>query len=603
MNGSHPRSSETDHPRIDGYAPLRDYACLGDGRTVALVARDGSIDWWPQPQLDSSPIIASLLDPNGGGRVTLAPDEPFTVERGYVPNTNVLCSEYATASGTVRVTEALNVGTAGPLPWAELARRVDGLAGRVTMRWAFEAGDRFGSAAGWTEMAPSGPVVHIGDQMIGIRTHNAGDPVLTPRGVHSTFEIAAGELSVLGFVATDDEPLFLPSPNEIDGRLERTQAVWTTWAEQLSWDGDDRDVVLRSALALKLLIHSQWGSIAAAATTSLPERLGGAKNWDYRFAWVRDLSYSVDALMRCRLHEEVHHAVSWMLNAIRRNGPGMRIFYTLSGDTADAVVECDAPGYRGSRPVRAGNRAAGQLQLGTYGDLFETLWTYVSHGHALGTSVGRLLADLADACCDRWQLPDSGIWELPELRHYTMSKIGCWIALDRAVRLCGAGQIPDAHVGRWSQERDTIRTWVNDNCWSPSKRSYTLCAGSDDLDAAVLLAARGFDRGDRLAATVDAIRRELAPSSDSPLLYRYTGMEQEEGAFLACSYWMVEALVHLGRPAEGRELFRELLDWSTDVGLLTEQATPDGTLLGNLPQALTHLALINAASVLRDAHA
>jgi GH15 family glucan-1,4-alpha-glucosidase len=585
--------------RIDGFAALADYACLGDGRTVALVARDGGIDWWPQPRLADPPLVSALLDPENGGRLTLAPVDAYTVRRRYLPGTNVLATEYATASGSVRVTDALNTGEAGRLPWCELVRRVDGLTGTVEMSWSFEPSDRFGVAMGWSEISPLGPVVHLGDQLVGIRLDAAGDPELTLRGIGARFDAVAGRRTIVAFVASDDEPLFMPAPSDIDIRLDRTIDRWESWCRQFHWDGDHRELVLRSALALKLITDSDSGAIAAAATTSLPERLGGDKNYDYRYAWIRDLSFSVDALLACGLHEEVHHAMSWLLATIRRNEPGLKPFYSLAGDLDMTRMELPLAGYRGSRPVVSGNAAVDQCQLGMYGDLFHTLWQCFQGGHALGAAAGQLVAQLADACCDDWRRDDAGIWEVPEERAYTVSKIGCWVALDRACALADAGEVPAWHLPRWEAERDAIRAWVEEHCWSRELRSYTMAAGSSDLDASVLLMARmGFDRGDRLASTVEAIRRDLAPGPGSSLLYRYTGMQAEEGAFLACSFWLVEAEAHLGHDQAARTLFQDAASWSTDVGLFTEQADPDGSLLGNLPQALTHLSLINAAALL-----
>lgn len=589
----------SDGRRVHGYAPLRDYACIGDGRTVALVARDGSVDWWPLPRLDSPPAVAAILDPEHGGHLTLAPDQPYTVERAYMPDTNVLVTTYTTDRGQVRVTDAMNVGAAGLLPWAELVRRIEGIDGKVPMTWSIESGNRFGTASAWTQFEGGGPVVHLDDEMIGVRLLDAGKPELTLRGAHGRFQTEPGSRSVVAFVATADEPLFLPEAEDADDRLDRTIESWKSWTGEFKWDDDRRAVALRSALALKLLINSPNGAITAAATTSLPERIGGPKNWDYRYAWIRDLSFTVDALMRAKLNEEAHQAVSWLLHAIKLNGTDLKVFYSLDGETGTSTTELPVPGYRQSQPVRAGNGAAGQTQLGTYGYLFDTMWTYLQRGHTLGTSTARLLTDLADNCCDEWHKQDSGIWELSEKRHYTMSKIGCWSALDCAVRLAEFGQLPRGHQDRWSRERDAIRDWIDDHCWSQTKRSYTLAAGTDDLDASVVLAARiGFDRGERLAGTIDAVRSELGAGPDSPLIYRYTGMQQEEGAFLACSFWLIEALVYLGRRDEAAALFEQMLPWSTDVGLFTEQADPDGTLLGNLPQALSHLAVIMAAAAL-----
>jgi GH15 family glucan-1,4-alpha-glucosidase len=254
----------------------------------------------------------------------------------------------------------------------------------------------------------------------------------------------------------------------------------------------------------------------------------------------------------------------------------------------------DIPGYQGSRPVRSGNSAAGQTQLGTYGDFFDTIYRYVAEGHLLDPDTGQLLASLADRCCDRWHNRDSGMWELGQLEHYTISKIGCWVALDRAVRLVEAGQIPHRGAERWATESHLIRDWVEAHCWSEAKHAYTFYAGTDDLDAAVLLAGRtGFEQEKRLASTIDAVADELGRG---PLLYRYTGMEAEEGAFVACTFWMVEALVYTGQLERARRLMDEGVALVNDVGLLSEQIDPEtGAFLGNTPQGLSHLALINAA--------
>ena len=371
-------------------------------------------------------------------------------------------------------------------------------------------------------------------------------------------------------------------------------ASWQDWAQQVTYDGPWRSAVLRSALALKLLLHSSTGAIAAAPTTSLPERVGGDKNWDYRYMWVRDSSFTLDALISLGLQEEVQAAVSWLIAALERTAPQLRVFYKLDGQVPDEQHELDLPGYRGSRPVRSGNAAADQIQLGTFGDLFDTVWRYVEHGHVIDPHTGRLLADLADRCCDLWRSEDSGIWELPDDQHYTVSKMGCWAALDRAVKLSDAGMVPTGHPHRWVAERAAVRAWVDEHCWSASKRSYTFYAGTDDLDAATLLAGRsGFDRGERLAGTVAAVRDELGAG---PYLYRYTGMDKEEGAFLACSFWLADALAVLGRPQEAREVIDGTLGAANDVGLLAEMVDPaTGDLLGNFPQGLSHLALVNAA--------
>jgi GH15 family glucan-1,4-alpha-glucosidase len=275
----------------------------------------------------------------------------------------------------------------------------------------------------------------------------------------------------------------------------------------------------------------------------------------------------------------------------------LKVFYSLDGSVPDSEETLAAAGYRDSRPVRSGNGAASQTQLGTFGDLFDSVWRYVEAGHVLDPPTGRLLADLADRCCDMWPTQDAGIWELHVNRHYTVSKMGCWVALDRVMRLHVGGHVPGTHAFRWERERDMIRQWIHRHCWSAEKQSYTFYAGTDELDAAMLLAGQnGFDRGPRLAGTVAAIRRELACG---PLVYRYTGMADEEGAFLACSFWLVSALAALGRDAEAAEQMSASVALANDLGVLAEQMDPeDRSMLGNVPQALSHLALVNAAHAL-----
>jgi GH15 family glucan-1,4-alpha-glucosidase len=308
----------------------------------------------------------------------------------------------------------------------------------------------------------------------------------------------------------------------------------------------------------------------------------------------------VDAFLRLGLHDEVHAALTFLLRCVRSTTPGLKVFYTLDGAVPGTEATLNAPGYRDSRPVRSGNGAAAQTQLGTFGDLFAAVWRYVEAGHLLDPPTGRLLADLADRCCDLWRTPDAGIWELHDDRHYTASKIGCWVALDRALRLYEARQLAAEHPHRWAGERDAIRDWVHRHCWSRTKKSYTFYAGTDDLDAAVLLAAQnGFDHGPRMADTISAVRRELG---DGPLVHRYTGMQKDEGAFLACSFWLATALAKTGRRDEAVAQMDASVALANDVGILAEEMDPAGrAMLGNLPQGLSHLALINAAHALLPA--
>jgi GH15 family glucan-1,4-alpha-glucosidase len=312
---------------------------------------------------------------------------------------------------------------------------------------------------------------------------------------------------------------------------------------------------------------------------------------------VRDTSFTADAFLELRMHEEMQSVVNWLLGTVRRSGPELHVFYRLDGTLPRSEHELRAPGYRGSRPVRSGNGAATQSQLGNFGDLFDTVLRYVEQGHLLDPDTGRLLADLADRCCDVWATEDAGIWELHTDRHYTISKMGCWVALDRATRLAEMGEIPTGHADRWAREAAEVHRWVDEHCWSQTKGSYVMYAGTDDLDAATLLAGRtAFDRGERLAGTVRAVRAELGRG---PLLYRYTGMDREEGCFLACTFWLVTALASLGQVEEASRLMDEAVGLANDVGLLAEEMDPDtGDMLGNVPQALSHLALVNAAAAI-----
>lgn len=586
--------------RKDGYVDLRSYAAIGDGRTVALIAHDGSIDWYPTPDLDSAPPFARLLDADDGGALELCPREPFTTQREYVAGTNVLATTYTTASGTARVTDSLNTGVAGRLPWGELARRIDGLSGHVPMRWAIRPGNCFQTASPWVESSDHGAILRINGTALGVRGINEGEVSIEGQAISGEFTTGPGSRHLVGVVSTHDEPLPLPDPQSVDAGVDRTIANWQTWSREFSYDGPYADEVLRSALALKLLIYSPSGSIAAAATTSLPESRAGGKNWDYRYTWLRDTAYTLHALVRTGVREEVHAAVSWMLKNLRTQGRDMQVFTRLNGDTPQGTRTPDLPGWRGIGPVVDGNPAAGQLQLGVFGDLFDIVRLYVEAGHVLDPTTSRQLADIADQACDTWQQRDAGIWELPEERHYTTSKLGCWHALDSAVKLSEAGQL-QRPAERWRAERDRIRDWVEENCWSEDRQSYVWYPGSEELDASILLhAISGYERGPRMSSTIDALRDELGAG---PLLYRYSGMQEEESTFVACAYWMVAALAQVGRTDEARSQMEELLPLANDVGLLAEMIDGDERheFMGNLPQGLSHLALITAALSLADA--
>ncbi|MEX1357299.1 MAG: glycoside hydrolase family 15 protein, partial [Gaiellaceae bacterium] len=498
--------------RTDGYAPIRDYAVLGDGRTCALVARDGAVDWLCLPNLDSPSTFGALLDARRGGSFTLAPEGTFESERRYLPETNVLETTFRTSEGAVRVTDALTLPGQGMEPLRELVRRVEGLAGNVRMRWRAEPRFQYGRR----EPRVSRPA---GRWLF----ESAGEAVAVSAwgGDGETLELREGDRALLALTAARGEPLVLPAREDVERRLDGTIAFWRRWADRCEYEGPWAGAVLRSALALKLLVFAQSGAIAAAPTASLPESIGGVRNWDYRFSWIRDSSFVTDALLQLGYHEEAESFLWWVLHASQRTHPELKVLYRLNGDVHVPERELDLEGYRGSRPVHVGNAAAGQLQLGIYGSLLESVALYVAEGHRLDRDTAKRMSQEADFVCENWRRPDSGIWEVrSEPVHFTHSKLMCWVALDRALTLAGE-QLPAAHVPRWREEARAIEAFLDERCWSEERRSYVRFAGSDELDAALLMSAFvGCHDDERARSTVDAVRRELA---DGPYVRRYVG--------------------------------------------------------------------------------
>jgi GH15 family glucan-1,4-alpha-glucosidase len=350
-------------------------------------------------------------------------------------------------------------------------------------------------------------------------------------------------------------------------------------------------------------VYAPNGAIVAAPTTSLPERIGGDKNYDYRYMWVRDSAFTIDAMLLLGLPEQVHESFCCLLHAVQSTAPDLMPFYTVEGRKPQRCDELPLRGYRDSRPVRYGNSARSQLQLGSWGDLLETADLYIEHGNAFDDATADLLTGCVDRVCTLWQDEDSGIWELDDHHHYTVSKLGVWMALDRAVRLVEMGQLPGTHAERWREERRRVQQFVEEQCWSEELGAYAEFAGADSLDAAVLRGARmkwiDVSR-ERFARTLDAVREQL--DAGGGLLYRTSREAGNEGAFLTCSFWAVDACARLGRVDEASELFEQLLGYANDVGLFAEEVDPSShELLGNFPQGLSHLALINAAGAIQAA--
>ena len=592
--------------RIGGYAPIEDYAVIGDGRTAALVARDGSIDWLCLPNFDSPSVCAEILDAGRGGVFELRPTIPFETSRRYLPQTNVLETHFTTDRGSVRVVDALTLPNDRLDPMRELVRSVEGVSGAVPMRWRFAPRFNYGSETPRCEWRQGIPVATRGAEAVGIASWEAGVPMWRDHAAEAEFAIGEGAHACLALTAAYAEPLIIPGRAAVTTRLQRTIRFWEQWSRERDYHGPWADLVERSALVLKLLIFAPSGASVAAPTTSLPEDIGGERNWDYRFCWLRDSNFIISALLQLGCHKEARSQFWWFMQATALTEPGLHVLYRLDGGVGIDERSLPLSGYRGSRPVRVGNAALEQTQHDIYGALLETAWLYSERHHALDGDTGEVLGRIANRVCDIWRQPDSGIWEVRNGPcHFTHSQVMCWVALDRAARLAERGEVPSRHADRWRREAAAIRAFVEEQCWSPDLRSYTRMAGSEDVDASLLmLPLMQFDdpRGERMQGTIDAVRR-LLQSGD--FVYRYhaeDGVAGTEGCFLNGSFWLVSALARSGRVGEASQLMERLCRRANDVGLYSEEIDPEsGAFLGNFPQALVHLALIDAAISIRDA--
>jgi GH15 family glucan-1,4-alpha-glucosidase len=488
----------------------------------------------------------------------------------------------------------------------ELARSVHGESGSVPMTW--RCAPRFGDAPGPPRAEWRGrvPVAVDGSQAVAVNSWDAGQPEWRDGTVGASFDIQAGGRALLVLASAYGEPLVFPARAAVERRLERTIAFWQSWAQGRQYTGPWSAAVLRSALVLKALIFAPSGASVAAPTTSLPEEIGGERNWDYRFCWIRDSNFAISALLNLGCYEEAESLFWWFMSATGLTEPEVHVLYRLDGGIGTVERSLPLAGYRGSQPVRVGNGALAQTQHDIYGCLFESARLYSEGDRPIDDDFGDALGRIADHVCGIWRRPDSGIWEVRNGPfHFTHSKAMCWVALDRALTLVDRGEIPAAHAGRWRREAEAIRQYVDRECWSAPSNSYTRIAGEDDVDASLLLLpilGFGDPKGPRIQGTIDAIIRRLG---DGDFVYRYRaedGLSGGEGGFLNGSFWLVSALARAGRVDEAAALMDRLLARANDVGLFAEEVdAADGSFLGNFPQALVHLALIDAAIAVRDA--
>jgi alpha,alpha-trehalase len=608
---THPGSSDA---RTDGSSqPIANYGLLADCNSAALVDSDGSIDWLCLPRYDSDAIFARLLDPDAG-HWSIRPVQPYTATRRYLPGTLVIETVFTTEAGEVRLTDAMafaegqrrhDLGFDAP---HELLRSVEGVSGEVELRLELAPRPQYGLIM---------PLVRLEDG--GARTFGAGRISVSSAvpleeensTIRADFTVAEGDRLGFSMRSAPPESQQAPRPTPAEAvadRIADTVEGWRSWeAEHDIYDGPHRELVRMSSRVLKGLSYRPTGAIVAAPTTSLPETVGGERNWDYRFSWIRDSSLTIEALYIGTCSDEAEEFVSFMTSSAGgRAGEGsLQIMYGIGGE--HDLSERELPhlrGWRESRPVRVGNGAWDQVQLDVYGELLNSLWLYREKLGDLHPEIQAFVADLADTAARRWMEKDSGMWEMRgEPRHHLSSKVLCWTALDRAVKL--APQLGDyAKTEEWEAARDEIRDAVLERGWSETKQAFAQSFDSDELDAAQLLMPMlGFlpATDDRMRSTIEAIASEL---TEDGLVLRYRneeglnedGLTGEEGTFVICSFWLVSCLAKAGELERAEALFEQLSGYANDLGLLAEEIdTANGEQLGNFPQAFSHIGLITAA--------
>ena len=583
--------------------PIEDYALLGDTTTAALVSRSGSLDWLCAPRFDSPACFAALLGGPEHGRWLIAPAAaPRAVRRRYRAGTLVLETEFETGEGAVRLIDFMHCPPRDE--GVDVVRIVQGVRGTVPMRMEMTMRFDYGRIVPWVRREEGGLRAVAGPESLRLRA-----PVELENKDFATqarFSIASGQRAAF---ALSWGPSYRPLPEAPDAEraLESTDAWWRKWSRRYAGEGPWRDAVLRSLLTLKALTYAPTGGIVAAPTTSLPERLGGDRNWDYRFCWLRDAAFTLDVLLTSGYRDEARAWRDWLLRAVAGRPEQLQVMYGIAGERRLQEMELDwLPGYARSAPVRIGNGAHGQLQLDAYGSIMDMMHVARKHKVDYDHEAWRVERVLLDALESRWCEPDASIWEVRgKPRQFTYSKVLAWVAFDRAVKAVETHGL-QGPVDHWRKLRDTVHRDVCEHGYDASRKAFVQSYGSSALDASLLMITKlGFlpASDPRVASTVEAIKRELMPDG---LVLRYLqhddavdGLAPGEGAFLPCSFWLADNLAMMGRRDEARELFERLLALRNDVGLLAEEYDARaGRQLGNFPQALSHIALINTAGIL-----
>ncbi|MEV8346972.1 glycoside hydrolase family 15 protein [Streptomyces niveus] len=585
---------------------IEDYALIGDMQTAALVCRDGTVDWLCLPRFDSHAVFAALLGTDEHGFWRLGPASPAGAEppradrRRYVGDSLILESEWDTPRGTVRVTDFMPPRDGAP----QLIRIVEGVSGRVPMRSALRMRFSYGRVVPWVHQVDNRTVAVAGPDSIWLDTE--ADTYGKNLTTYSDFTVAPGEriAFTISWQPSHRQPPALPDP---EGSLEATSDFWREWVEHCTYHGPYREAVVRSLITLKALTYAPTGGIVAAPTTSLPEDIGGSRNWDYRYTWLRDAAITLSSLLRTGYREEARAWREWLLRAVAGDPENLQIMYGIAGERELGEAELDwLPGYENSGPVRVGNGAAHQLQLDVYGEVTEALHLAHMTGLARNDYASLLQLKLIEYLETHWDQPDEGIWEVRgPRRHFVHSKVMAWVAVDRTIKLIESGDA-DGPLERWREMRDDIHHDVCEKGYDKERNTFTQSYGSQELDASLLLIPQmGFLPPDdkRVIGTIEAIQRELSTEDGFVLRYPTSGddagvdgLEGDEGAFLACSFWLADDLAMIGRVDEARKLFEKLLALRNDLGLLAEEW--DSKLqrqVGNFPQAFSHVPLIDTA--------